>query len=407
MNLEGKEHYPAPLYKATQFISFTINTFGGLAAHGECDGRDVDEDGMCYIGNDDIKEDVYHRAMLVLEVLEAIKADINASDPEIEHSADVLKIFAMPEFYWRGPNGAYTTEQIEDVVTEVFDKIREYISDDAFEHYLFVFGTVITFKPPPKRDMDNLDEAVEHAEYGNFCPVYKGGKKHRHRFLVTKKYISNADFFSRVSLPNPRNYNVTEYKHDDFSPKFNAILKQNDVQLVSDNVLHIDGLTIGLEICLDHNMTALWDNLQKNYGSELVDVHVIVSAGMSIERGPTPVIPGGAVYLCDGTASSAACLRSDHEKFQPDVVCRAPPTGIKHVPVGHGYSEFFSMSACIDIAKYEYLEGYYSLYQTQGCAYTLKLYGIDVMDEYDFYPPSIEIYPVVELPRSAYEVNHD
>lgn len=41
-----KEDYPAPLYKATQFISFTINTFGGLAAHGECDGRDVDENGM-------------------------------------------------------------------------------------------------------------------------------------------------------------------------------------------------------------------------------------------------------------------------------------------------------------------------------------------------------------------------
>jgi hypothetical protein len=69
--------------------------------------------------------------------------------------------------------------------------------------------------------------------------------------------------------------------------------------------------------------------------------------------------------------------------------------------------EFFSMSACIDITKYEYLQGYYSLYQTQGCAYTLKLYGINVFDEYDIYPPSVEIYPVVDLPRYAYEVNHD
>lgn len=112
-------------------------------------------------------------------------------------------------------------------------------------------------------------------------------------------------------------------------------------------------------------------------------------------------------YLCDGTASSAACLRSDSGEFDPNVVCRAPPTEIKHVPVGHSYSEFFSMSACIDITKYEYLQGYYSLYQTQGCAYTLKLYGINVFDEYDIYPPSVEIYPVVDLPRYAYEVNHD
>jgi hypothetical protein len=71
-------------------------------------------------------------------------------------------------------------------------------------------------------------------------------------------------FFSRVSLPNPRSYNVTEYKHADFSPKFNAALKQHDdIELVSDNVLHIDGLMIGLEICLDRNKTALWNNLKK------------------------------------------------------------------------------------------------------------------------------------------------
>lgn len=216
--------------------------------------------------------------------------------------------------------------------------------------------------------------------------------------------------YSRCPLitQNPRNYNVTEYKHTDFSPKLNAFLKKRGVKLVSDNVIHVDGLTMGLEVCLDHNKTALWDNLQKNHGSELVDFQVVVSAGMSIERGPCPVIPGGAVYLCDGTASSAACLRSDHGKFDPEVVCRAPPDGIKHVPIGsRGFSEFFTMSACIDIEKYDYLEGYYSLYQTQGCAYTLKLYGIDVMDEYDYYPPSIEIYPVVDLPKNAYEINHD
>lgn len=32
-----------------------------------------------------------------------------------------------------------TSDQIYDVVTEVFEKIDEYISDDAFEHYLFSF----------------------------------------------------------------------------------------------------------------------------------------------------------------------------------------------------------------------------------------------------------------------------
>jgi hypothetical protein len=48
------------------------------------------------------------------------------------------------------------------------------------------------------------------------------------------------------------------------------------------------------------------------------------------------------------------------------------------------------------------LTGYYSLYNTQGCAFTLSTYDIDVMDDFKYYPPSIEIYPTVALPTSPY-----
>jgi hypothetical protein len=62
------------------------------------------------------------------------------------------------------------------------------------------------------------------------------------------------------------------------------------------------------------------------------------------------------------------------------------------------YSSFFGLSACWDMEDTNLLKGYYSLYQTQGCAFTLFTYDIDVMDEFKFYPPSIEIYPTVSLP---------
>ena len=407
--VDSEEESPAPRYNATQFISFTINTFGGLAEHGECSDHEVDANGVCYLGSYNITEDVIHRSKIVRGVLEALKKDVNRKNPEIDHRDDVLKIFAMPEFFWRGPFGAYTHEQIESVVLRVFDAIREDVSDQAFTHYLFILGTVIAINPHKDETAGkSLGNTVQNAEYGNFCPVYKGGPTHRHKFLITKKYISTVDFLNRTTLPNPRNFDVTEYKHKDFSDRFNSLMKMREVEIVSDNVIHMDGLTIGIEVCLDHRMGALWDNLQKYHDSELVDVLVITSAGMAIERGPNPVMPGGAVYLCDGTASSAACLRSDHGDFNPEDVCRAvKPDGIKHVPNGGpGYSEFFTVSACIDMEKLDFLEGYYSLYQTQGCAYTLKLYGVDVMDEYDYYPPSIEIYPVVDLPKNAYEINH-
>jgi hypothetical protein len=65
-------------------------------------------------------------------------------------------------------------------------------------------------------------------------------------------------------------------------------------------------------ISLDHRMGSLYNNLRIKHNGELVDVHLIISAGMSIERGINPVKPGGVVYLSDGGASSAACLRTDH-----------------------------------------------------------------------------------------------
>ena len=60
----------ASRYHATQFMSFTINTLGGLAEHGECEGRNVDpKSDSCYLGNDDIGEDLNHRLAILEEVL--------------------------------------------------------------------------------------------------------------------------------------------------------------------------------------------------------------------------------------------------------------------------------------------------------------------------------------------------
>ena len=66
------------------------------------------------------------------------------------------------------------------------------------------------------------------------------------------------------------------------------------------------------------------------------------------------------------------------------------------------YSSFFGLTACWDMENMSLLKGYYSLYNTQGCAFTLSTYDIDVMDDFKYYPPSIEIYPTVALPTSPY-----
>jgi predicted amidohydrolase len=229
----------------------------------------------------------------------------------------------MPEFVLRGPYGAYSTADLFQggILLRLADRIHELIADPEFEDYLFVFGTVIAARNPddPRQPWEHVLDPKE-IEYYNFAPVYRGGSDHTERFLVTKRYISLVDFLDRTSLPNPASNDVRQYGH--IGKDFEKLLKGRDVELVQDNDFEIDGLKIGLEICLDHRLGMLWSNLQKDK-KELVDVLLVTSAGMAIERGPNPVVPGGVVYLSDGEASSAACLRSDKGPFDPEKVCRS------------------------------------------------------------------------------------
>jgi hypothetical protein len=406
-------------YTGTQFISFTINTFGGFANKGECEGRQVDAStGTCYLGNNqNITEDVEHRLNLLYEVLDKLKADVTSEEPKIDHRSDILKIFMLPEFYLRGPNGAYPMEELLDngILLDTADEIHQYISVPEFSDYLFVFGTVIAYSKAdtnnaaPYRQWDVPTMQDDEVLYYNFAPVFKGGPdSSRHKYIFTKQSISSIDFLSNVTmLPNPTNANVKTY--DRVPDSFKYMLESRDAKLIENNVMQVDGIRIGVEVCLDHKMGVLWEHLQKT-NDDLVDVLLITSAGMAIEFGPNPIVPGGVVYMSDGGATSAACWRpnQDTKPFSPEMTCRVPvPKGIKHFPpvttIGNGnyYSSFFTMSACQDVLDFPRLEGYYSLYQTQGCAYSLSDFGIGVMDEMQYYLPSTEFYPTVDLPKHA------
>lgn len=406
-------------YTATQFISFSINTLGGMDEYGECEGRSVDpRSGLCYLGDaDNLEEDLNHRFAILTKVLKTIKEDELNEFPEIDHSSHVLKIFMLPEFILRGPHGAYHIEELsgkDGLLIQLADRLHKLLQRKSFENYLFVLGTVIAAKPLNGTTAallwNTTDQEIDEDEisYYNFAPVYRGGTTSFESFLVPKKYISTADFLNRKKgLPDPRRSHVSEYSYLDEDQKIiDFLLDERNVTGVMNNVFEVDGIRFGIEICLDHRLGMLWKNLQKT-GGDLVDVHLITSAGMSIERGPTPVKSGGVVYLTDGEASSAACQRTDHHAdFDPAAVCRDRhndgPTGLRHVPNGGpGYSSYIELATCLnpkDAPWKPLMDGYYSIHATQGCAYTLSIHGINVFDEYEFYPPSIEIYPTIDLP---------
>merc|ERR1719401_2362644 len=74
--------------------------------------------------------------------------------------------------------------------------------------------------------------------------------------------------------------------------------------LVDDNIIKIDGILFGIEICLDHARKTLAENLMKFHdyrsmiSSSVVQEQIITSAGLQIMY--SAVASGGAVFLQDG-----------------------------------------------------------------------------------------------------------
>ena len=57
----------------------------------------------------------------------------------------------VPEFYWRGPNGAYSVTNVNQeggLLTLIADRIYRLLADERYKDWLFVLGTVIVAQSP-------------------------------------------------------------------------------------------------------------------------------------------------------------------------------------------------------------------------------------------------------------------
>jgi hypothetical protein len=127
---------------------------------------------------------------IVEAVLAQIQRDASVDHPDIDHDDNVLKIVMIPEFFWRGPHGAYITDWMvlpQTLLVDLSDHTREIISGKFWNDFLFVFGTIITVDTPgDPREPWEVDSA-QNIVYYNWAAVQKGGPTHHHRHLVSKQ----------------------------------------------------------------------------------------------------------------------------------------------------------------------------------------------------------------------------
>jgi len=347
----------------------------GISSYGVWDGETQSVE--CYIGHDDSVLDVHKRIEILKAAVEKAYQEVSAAEAKQQHNgendndpSETLKVFLAPEFYWRGVNGAYLFAQeapeepsICGPVCMLLKACEEIVADKRFEDWLFLFGTVIASEKLPTEDSYDF-------LFYNFAPIYKGydpavaannnnnnnnnngalGK----RFLLPKRYLSSSDFLSpqrttnstlfkqlaegipldhatkkeikhrshyNETIFNPHDYERKRYNADIWT-KYKGELNELGYTLIEYGWLMIDGLSISIEVCLDHMMrTALNTYLgdmttgrhtripsstngkgisNVSIPSYQAQISLVSSGGMQINPDSLALIDQGVIFLQDG-----------------------------------------------------------------------------------------------------------
>ncbi|HEY9317172.1 MAG TPA: hypothetical protein VIR28_04605 [Achromobacter sp.] len=268
---------PSP-YQTVQFVG-----------HSLCSAPEQDAQGnLTYLGNPSTNQDYALRCDVVDQAIQqAVRQD------SIDNNPRCLKIYMMPEFFFRGVNGAYPVDRTSAVVL----KLQELVRKPEYEDWLFVFGTILS---------QSIDTGVDRYQAYNHCLVQKGGAgpAEDDGRLIIKEFKSNIDFIAwqRLSARNVPFPLMDEWTdHLSRLPSSMAGIPSSEWQLRHDDghcIFVLDGLTIGVEICLDH----LMQRIKNSMTPPALDIQLVTSCGMQLMDSALNLRDGGLAFCTDGAA---------------------------------------------------------------------------------------------------------
>jgi hypothetical protein len=318
--------------------------------------EDMSDRGI-YLGESDDAIDIQKRFDIVRDVLGNV-----FKNTSIDQNSSTLKIFTMPEFFWRGIKGAYyySDASFDAFYHKIFDGLRlilqEYSQQCALDDWLFIFGSALSTNAVTSCSIP-IDSTLSQVG-DNFLSVYDIIKKSRmkngigiHRVssllkaldgkegvalndddqalsallknvldmsdnLAQKKVYNRALVFYGTSL----SYSVQKQNKskEDFilnNPSqtigvVNDYLQtmviypdindpQNPVTTIPLSVFTCQNVKIGLEICLDHRRKRLESYVYEELVSP-VDIQIVISCGMQLLKDSVATHNNGILFNCDG-----------------------------------------------------------------------------------------------------------
>jgi hypothetical protein len=211
----------------------------------------------------------------------------------IGDNANTLKVFVVPEFYFRPPvlganylNNTYPQE----AVNQVWTALDSMFVHHDFNNWLFICGTAM---------WNTLSDTMVTPVYFNTAIYVRGGQAQGLR-LIEKQLASGIDGVPQAMAPS-------------MTPDVSPIFAEWGVR--KQHVFTIDNITFGLEVCLDHanngdgpvlkKVLAAWQGRQGAAPPE-VKIHVLTAGGMDIEVESVAAKVGGYIFRNDGMANPGA-----------------------------------------------------------------------------------------------------
>lgn len=274
-------------------------------------------------------EDLKKRLARLLGVVEKARAQ---QELAVSNLATTLKVFLVPEFYFRpkgqGVQNSYSSAD-RDALVKVLD---QYVKAARFQHWLFVFGTVIWQTQVNQIFADaNLPEEVrikdqEAQKYviKNTTLVGQGGTKlttfdkveYSPIDAIDQQYwayykdglTTNLDKAFDIIIKDPDNkmkWIDKKKAKEGLSNAIKAYIGQGMTNRLNGIVKFNNTINVGIEVCLDHEKKFIYEALtdyrkSNNDANFALDMQLLVSCGMAVHPDKLQIAPGRVILRNDG-----------------------------------------------------------------------------------------------------------
>jgi len=329
--------YLPQTYDDIQFISYEVNTFPREGKGLNLGKRKHTINGKIhklptfsvtdeYLGEVDSTKDIENRITLVKEAIEAAE-----DHSQISSDKKCLKLFMLPEFYFRGSTGAYSLDDYQKVVEELRKLVKEFRkkskAKDALNHWLFVFGTILAvYEPITIETKGSRGKMAGRKAILNTVLVQKGAAGEEKSCVIIKDVMSDIDFSRQKKIQYeavsgqryvikkkaaPKHLwdeNVDHLKSGKLKgfwkfKKWSANQKTGKETQVANysglGIFEMEKITFGLEVCLDHYLQRLRKSPPPK-DDNWIQVQLIPSAGMIPFNKSIIACKEGWVFNCDG-----------------------------------------------------------------------------------------------------------